>query len=90
MSKRLIFKEFDVTNMPKEHLSNMYCIIRNSAHGCGWSNKIEDLEMALLCDKIIVRGWATRHMWEKFEKGVINNFTLDYLYKEWRPENWGH
>lgn len=87
MSKKLIFKEFDVTNMPKEHLTKIFWLTRND---CGWFKKIEDLEMVVLGDdRIIVRGRATRHMWKNFGKNVINDFTLDYLFVEWKPEDWG-
>lgn len=40
-------------------------------------------------DRIIVRGWATRRMFEKFYKNVINDFSLDYLFVEWKPEDLG-
>lgn len=87
MSKKLVFKEFDVTNMPKEHLTKIFWTTHNDS---GWCKKMENLEMVVLGDdRIIVRGWATRRMFEKFYKNVINDFSLDYLFVEWKPEDLG-
>lgn len=86
MAKKLIFKEYDVTEMSKEHLTKIFCCIRLDF---GWVKCIENLEIIAIEDKIIVRGWATRHMWKQFENLVIYDHTLDYIYKEWKPEDWG-
>ena len=74
------FYEIDVTNFKKARLIKIYSIITNSANG--WVNKIDNLEMIVDDDnRIILRGWATKNIWNKFLRKLVNSEDLDYIFK---------
>jgi len=68
------FYEIDITYMKKEELIRIYKIVRYSIDNpdCGWCKKIYNLEMILdEDDHIIIRGWATKSIWNRFLKYAI-------------------
>lgn len=86
MAKKLVFKEIDVTNETVEHLIKIFVVTRRES---GWFKYIENLEM-IVADGIIVRGWATKAIWKRFEKLVINDHSSDYIYRVCTPEDLGY
>ena len=73
------FYEVDVTNYSQAHLKFLLSVL--TIKDCGWKKHIDDLEMVLIDDRIIIRGWATKFMWSKFYKTVIEDTTFDFLYQ---------
>lgn len=73
------FYEIDVTNFKKARLIKIYSVITNGENG--WVNKIDNLEMIVDDnDRIILRGWATKNIWNKFLKILVNSEDLDYIF----------
>ena len=74
------FYEVDVTNFKKARLIKIYSIITNGTNG--WVNKIDNLEMFVDDDnRIILRGWATKNIWNKFLRNLVNSEDLDYIFE---------
>ena len=74
------FYEIDVTNFKKARLIKIYSTITNGVNG--WVKKIDNLEMILDDnDRIILRGWATKKIWNKFLKTLVNSDSLDYIFE---------
>ena len=74
------FYEIDVTNFKKVRLIKIYSVISNSANG--WVNKIDNLEMIVDDNnRIILRGWATKNIWNNFLKKLVNSEDLDYIFE---------
>ena len=74
------FYEIDVTNFKKARLIKIYSIITNGMNG--WVNKIDNLEMIVDDNnRIILRGWATKNIWNNFLRKLVNSEDLDYIFK---------
>ena len=74
------FYEIDVTNFKKVRLIKIYSVISNDANG--WVNKIDNLEMIVDDNnRIILRGWATKNIWNNFLKKLVNSEDLDYIFE---------
>ena len=74
------FYEIDVTNFKKVRLIKIYSVITNDANG--WVNKIDNLEMIVDDnDRIILRGWATKNIWNNFLRKLVNSEDLDYIFE---------
>ena len=74
------FYEIDVTNFKKVRLIKIYSVITNEANG--WVNKIDNLEMIVDDNnRIILRGWATKNIWNNFLKKLVNSEDLDYIFE---------
>ena len=74
------FYEIDVTNFKKVRLIKIYSVITNDANG--WVNKIDNLEMIVDDnDRIILRGWSTKNIWNKFLRKLVNSEDLDYIFE---------
>ena len=75
------FYEIDVTNFKKVRLIKIYSVITNEANG--WVNKIDNLEMIVDDNnRIILRGWATKNIWNNFLKKLVNSEDLDYIFEQ--------
>lgn len=74
------FYEIDVTDFEKVQLVKIFCTLNCSMNG--WKDKIVNLEMIVNDEgQIIIRGWATKKVWEKFLKALVNNDSLNYVYE---------
>ena len=74
------FYEVDVTNFKKARLIKIYSVITNDNNG--WVNKIDNLEMIVDDNnRIILRGWATKNIWNNFLKKLVNSEDLDYIFE---------
>ena len=74
------FYEIDVTNFKKTRLIKIYSVITNGANG--WVNKIDNLEMIVDDNnRIILRGWATKNIWNNFLRKLVNSEDLDYIFE---------
>ena len=74
------FYEIDVTNFKKVRLIKIYSVITNEANG--WVNKIDNLEMIVDDNnRIILRGWATKNIWNNFLRNLVNSEDLDYIFE---------
>ena len=74
------FYEIDVTNFKKVRLIKIYSVITNEANG--WVNKIDNLEMIVDDNnRIILRGWATKNIWNNFLRKLVNSEDLDYIFE---------
>ena len=74
------FYEIDVTNFKKVRLIKIYSVITNEAKG--WVNKIDNLEMIVDDNnRIILRGWATKNIWNNFLRKLVNSEDLDYIFE---------
>lgn len=74
------FYEIDVTNFKKARLIKIYSFITNDANG--WVNKIDNLEMIVDDNnRIILRGWATKYIWNNFLRKLVNSEDLDYIFE---------
>ena len=74
------FYEIDVTNFKKVRLIKIYSVITNDANG--WVNKIDNLEMIVDDNnRIILRGWATKNIWNNFLRKLVNSEDLDYIFE---------
>lgn len=74
------FYEIDITIFKKARLIKIYSIITNGVNG--WVNKIDNLEMIVDDNnRIILRGWATKNIWNKFLKNLVNSEDLDYIFE---------
>ena len=74
------FYEIDVTNFKKVRLIKIYSVISNDANG--WVNKIDNLEMIVDDNnRIILRGWATKNIWNNFLRKLVNSEDLDYIFE---------
>ena len=74
------FYEIDVTNFKKVRLIKIYSVISNGTNG--WVNKIDNLEMIVDDNnRIILRGWATKNIWNNFLKKLVNSEDLDYIFE---------
>ena len=74
------FYEIDVTNFKKVRLIKIYSVITNEANG--WVNKIDKLEMIVDDNnRIILRGWATKNIWNNFLRKLVNSEDLDYIFE---------
>ena len=74
------FYEIDVTNFKKVRLVKIYSVITNEANG--WVNKIDNLEMIVDDNnRIILRGWATKNIWNNFLRKLVNSEDLDYIFE---------
>ena len=74
------FYEMDVTNFKKVRLIKIYSVITNEANG--WVNKIDNLEMIVDDNnRIILRGWATKNIWNNFLRKLVNSEDLDYIFE---------
>ena len=74
------FYEIKITNFKKARLIKIYSVINNGANG--WVNKIDNLEMIVDDNnRIILRGWATKNIWNKFLKNLVNSQDLDYIFE---------
>ena len=75
------FYEIDVTNFKKVRLIKIYSVITNEANG--WVNKIDNLEMIVddNNNRIILRGWATKNIWNNFLRKLVNSEDLDYIFE---------
>ena len=82
------FYEIDVTNFKKVRLIKIYSVITNDANG--WVNKIDNLEMIVDDNnRIILRGWATKNIWNNFLRKLVNSEDLDYIFEQqlWTQRN---
>ena len=74
------FYEIDVTNFKKVRLIKIYSVITNGTNG--WVNKIDNLEMIVDDNnRIILRGWATKNIWNNFLRKLVNSEDLDYIFE---------
>ena len=74
------FYEIDVTNFKKARLIKIYSVITNGSNG--WVNKIDNLEMIVDDNnRIILRGWATKNIWNNFLRKLVNSEDLDYIFE---------
>ena len=74
------FYEIDVTNFKKARLIKIYSVITNGENG--WVNKIDNLEMIVDDnDRIILRGWSTKNIWNTFLRKLVNSEDLDYIFE---------
>ena len=74
------FYEIDVTNFKKARLIKIYSVITNGENG--WVNKIDNLEMIVDDnDRIILRGWSTKNIWNQFLRKLVNSEDLDYIFE---------
>ena len=74
------FYEIDVTNFKKARLIKIYSVITNGENG--WVNKIDNLEMIVDDNnRIILRGWATKNIWNNFLRKLVNSEDLDYIFE---------
>ena len=74
------FYEIDVTNFKKARLIKIYSVITNGANG--WANKIDNIEMIVDDNnRIILRGWATKNIWNNFLRKLVNSEDLDYIFE---------
>ena len=74
------FYEVDVTNFKKARLIKIYSVITNREHG--WVNKIDNLEMIVDDNnRIILRGWSTKNIWNNFLRKLVNSEDLDYIFE---------
>ena len=74
------FYEIDVTNFKKARLIKIYSVITNGENG--WVNKIDNLEMIVDDnDRIILRGWSTKNIWNNFLRKLVNSEDLDYIFE---------
>ena len=74
------FYEIDVTQFKKVRLIKIYSVITNEANG--WVNKIDNLEMIVDDNnRIILRGWATKNIWNNFLRKLVNSEDLDYIFE---------
>ena len=74
------FYEIDVTNFKKVRLIKIYSVITNEANG--GVNKIDNLEMIVDDNnRIILRGWATKNIWNNFLRKLVNSEDLDYIFE---------
>ena len=74
------FYEIDVTNFKKVRIIKIYSVITNAANG--WVNKIDNLEMIVDDNnRIILRGWATKNIWNNFLRKLVNSEDLDYIFE---------
>ena len=74
------FYEVDVTNFKKARLIKIYSVITNENNG--WVNKIDNLEMIVDDNnRIILRGWATKNIWNNFLRKLVNSEDLDYIFE---------
>ena len=74
------FYEIDVTNFKKARLIKIYSVITNDNNG--WVNKIDNLEMIVDDnDRIILRGWSTKNIWNNFLRKLVNSEDLDYIFE---------
>lgn len=74
------FYEIDITIFKKARLIKIYSIITNGVNG--WVNKIDNLEMIVDDNnRIILRGWATKNIWNKFLRNLVNSEDLDYIFE---------
>ena len=74
------FYEVDVTNFKKARLIKIYSVITNVENG--WVNKIDNLEMIVDDNnRIILRGWATKNIWNNFLRKLVNSEDLDYIFE---------
>ena len=74
------FYEIDVTNFKKARLIKIYSVITNCENG--WVNKIDNLEMIVDDnDRIILRGWSTKNIWNTFLRKLVNSEDLDYIFE---------
>ena len=74
------FYEIDVTNFKKARLIKIYSVITNGVNG--WVNKIDNLEMIVDDNnRIILRGWATKNIWNNFLRKLVNSEDLDYIFE---------
>ena len=74
------FYEIDVTNFKKVRLIKIYSVITNESNG--WVNKIDNLEMIVDDNnRIILRGWATKNIWNNFLRKLVNSEDLDYIFE---------
>lgn len=82
------FYEIDITNFDKTQLVKIFCVL--SGQNNEWKDKIINLEMFVDDEeRIIIRGWAKKKIWEKFLKCLIYDDSLNYIYRTTRIEDLG-
>ena len=68
------------TSVEKVGRIKIYSVITNEANG--WVNKIDNLEMIVDDNnRIILRGWATKNIWNNFLRKLVNSEDLDYIFE---------
>ena len=74
------FYGIDGTDFKKARLIKIYSVITNGENG--WVNKIDNLEMIVDDnDRIILRGWSTKNIWNTFLRKLVNSEDLDYIFE---------
>lgn len=77
-SKHPTFHEEDITHFSRERLKRIaYHIVFNP---CGWRDYIDNLEMVVIDERIIVRGWATTYRWKKFTRKAFEDVSNCCVY----------